>query len=304
MSLQLGSLPSLPLVPLQCQSVSLLNHFYVDSCRKLTLNKAASTTVREGTYFIQSAQACALLATSGCVKMANDLANAVRSRDKPGFFSLPISEALGNPVFPLSKIFISSDFELSLSGSGLVIFTSGTTGPPKGAVKKRSFFVNNSETFVNWWQLSETDVVLHVLPVHHSTGLSVTFLAPLISGAGIEFGLKSRFSAADMWERWLRGGLTVFSGVPTMYQRMMRHYEDEILAKRGEAVAQRYARAAQDFRLLLCGTSALPFTLQSKWIKLLGGKGRILERYGGTEFSGIFSVQPGDMNNPDVSPKL
>lgn len=212
-----------------------------------------------------------------------------------------VAEASGKPPFPLGRIIISSDHELSLSAPGLVIFTSGTTGPPKGALKKRSFYMNNSETFANWWRLKEDDVVLHVLPVHHSTGLSVTFLAPLISGARVEFGSKARFSAEAMWERWIQGGLTVFSGVPTMYQRMIWYYEDEILAKKGPKEAERYAKAARAFRLLLCGTSALPYSLQTKWIMILGGQKRILERYGGTEFSGIFSVQPEDMDNPDVS---
>lgn len=213
---------------------------------------------------------------------------------------MPVVEGLNQATIPLRDMFISADHELAPSGPGLVIFTSGTTGPPKGALKKRTFYTDNAETFARWWQLNENDAVLHVLPVHHSTGLSVTFLAPIISGARIEFGAKSRFSPAAMWDRWLQGGLTVFSGVPTMYQRMMRYYEDEIVAKRGAQEAQRYAKAARAFRLLLCGTSALPFSLQSKWISLLGNENRILERYGGTEFSGVFSVQPKDMNNPDV----
>lgn len=213
---------------------------------------------------------------------------------------MPVVEGLNQPKIPVKDMFISADHVLNPSEPGLVIFTSGTTGPPKGALKKRSFYTDNSETFARWWQLNDSDVVLHVLPVHHSTGLSVTFLAPLISGACIEFGSKSRFSPAAMWERWLQGDLTVFSGVPTMYQRMMRYYEDEVVAKRGAKEAQRYAEAARSFRLLLCGTSALPFSLQSKWISLLGNENRILERYGGTEFSGVFSVQPRDMNNPDV----
>ncbi|KAF5012776.1 hypothetical protein FDECE_1196 [Fusarium decemcellulare] len=261
---------------------------------------SASVTVKEATYFVRTAEACAILTTSECMKTGNELATVVQQGENPKFFALPIAEGLNQPRIPLAEIFISSDHELPLSGPGLVIFTSGTTGPPKGALKKRSFYMNNSETFANWWRLGENDVVLHVLPVHHSTGLSVTFLAPLISGACVEFGAKARFSAAAMWERWLQGGLTVFSGVPTMYQRMMRYYEDEIV-KKGPQEASKYADAARAFRLLLCGTSALPFSLQTKWIKLLGGERRILERYGGTEFSGIFSVQPGDMKNPDGS---
>ncbi|UPL03013.1 hypothetical protein LCI18_013947 [Fusarium solani-melongenae] len=262
---------------------------------------SATATVKEGAYFRRTAEACAILTTSECSQVGRELSAVVRAREDPKFFDLPIVDGLGQPLIPLKDILISSDHELPLSDPGLVIFTSGTTGPPKGALKKRSFYMNNSETFAHWWRLNENDVVLHVLPVHHSTGLSVTFLAPIISGGCVEFGAKARFSAANMWERWLQGGLTVFSGVPTMYQRMMRYYEDEIVAKRGSQEAQKYAKAAQAFQLLLCGTSALPFSLQSKWIKLLGGERRILERYGGTEFSGVFSVQPGDMNNPDGS---
>ena len=147
--------------------------------------------------------------------------------------------------------------------------------------------------------------MLHVLPVHHATGISVTFLGPLVSGARIEFGASSagwRFSPGAMWERWLRGGgLTVFSGVPTMYQRMMRHYQDEIVPNSTPEVIESYRDAARSFRLLLCGTSALPHSLQAKWAELLSDGRKILERYGGTEFSGVFSVEPGDAQVPDVS---
>ena len=262
-----------------------------------------TATVKEATYFRRVSQASAILATSDpeCAKTCAELAKAVNASEDPKFFAMPVVEGLNQPTIPVKDMFISSDHVLIPSDPGLVIFTSGTTGPRKGALKKRSFYTDNSETFARWWQLNDSDVVLHVLPVPHSTGLSVTFLAPLISGACIEFGRKSRFSPAAMWERLLQGDLTVFSGVPTMYQRMMRYYEDEIVVRRGAKEAQRYADAARSFRLLLCGTSALPFSLQSKWISLLGNQNRILERYGGTEFSGVFSVQPRDMNNPDVS---
>lgn len=271
-------------------------------CRELTdMPPASSVTAKEALYFCRTAGARAMLCTSGFSGVANEIAATVRQSRESSFFALPIAEVLGKSLIPIGNILISADHELALSGAGLVIFTSGTTGPPKGALKKRSFFTNNSEAFARWWQLDETDTVLHVLPVHHSTGLGVTFLAPLISGTSIEFNALKRFTAAEMWSRWMRGGLTIFSGVPTMYQRMMQHFEDEVVPKRSPQEIQRHIDAAKQFRLLLCGTSALPFSLQTKWINLLGGQNRVLERYGGTEFSGVFSVLPGDMGNPDVS---
>ena len=262
---------------------------------------AATATVKEATYFRRTAQASAIVATSGCLPTCVELASVVSTQEDPSFFTMAASEGLGKPRIPLADMIISSDWEPSAGAPGLVIFTSGTTGPPKGAVKKRTFYTDTAEAHSRWWGFRPDDVMLHVLPVHHSTGLSVTFTAPILWGCRVEFPANPRFNAAAMWERWLRGGLTLFSGVPTMYQRMMRHYDDEIVAKKSPQEATRYAKAAQAFRLLLCGTSALPFTLQSKWIKLLGGNSRILERYGGTEFTGVFGVQPGDMNTPDVS---
>jgi malonyl-CoA/methylmalonyl-CoA synthetase len=233
--------------------------------------------------------------------MCSQLAGEVTANEDSAFFALSAAQGFNQPRLAAKDMVISCDWALSPSAPGLVIFTSGTTGPPKGVVKKLNFYTDTAEAHARWWQYRPEDVMLHVLPVHHSPGISLTFLSPLITGCRVEFGPKGPFSPAAMWDRWLRGGLTLFSGVPTMYQRMMRYYEDEIVAKRGPREAQRYAEAAQNIRSLLCGTSALPFTLQTKWIKLLGGQKRILERYGGTEFTGIFGVQKGDMNNPDVS---
>lgn len=193
---------------------------------------------------------------------------------------------------------ISGDFLLDYYGTGLVIFTSGTSGPPKGVAKRRAFLDGAASIIAQWYQIKDSDVVLHTLPVHHATGIGVTFLPYLLSGATIEFH-SSGFDPAVIWERWRRGGLTVFSGVPTMYMRLMRYFEEKLSQQSPEEVAS-YVNAARSFRLMKSGSAALPQPLQLKWIKLLGGK-RILERYGATEFSSVFSVKPGDSKNPDVS---
>ncbi|KAL4744380.1 hypothetical protein BDW72DRAFT_199653 [Aspergillus terricola var. indicus] len=184
------------------------------------------------------------------------------------------------------KMIISSDHSLDYNGAGLAIFTSGTSGPPKCAVRRRRFLDMMTHGIATWNDLSEADVVLHTLP----------FLPFLLAGATIEFR-SSGFKEAEIWERWRRGGLTIFSGVPTMYMRLMRYYE-EVLAKRPDA--QVYREAAGAFRIMMSGSAALLFLLQVKWARLRGGK-RILERYGTTEFGSAFSVKPGDLGNPNGS---
>ncbi|RFU31222.1 hypothetical protein B7463_g5091, partial [Scytalidium lignicola] len=254
--------------------------------------------VQEATYFVKKSEAVTVLTSQRCMKLGNALAKEISSDFNPRFHSIDIRPHLFRPTLEPSDIIVSSDHFLDYYGSGLVIFTSGTTGPPKGAVKRRSFLDSSAQMMADLYNLGPDDTVMHNLPVHHATGISTTFAPFLQSGSCIEFH-SSGFDPANVWERWRRGGLTLFSGVPTMYMRLMRYFETNI-CKLPTHEMEEYIAAARNFKGLLCGTSALPFSLQQKWSALLGGK-KILERYGTTEFSGAFTVQPGDTNCPDGS---
>jgi len=146
--------------------------------------------------------------------------------------------------------------------------------------------------------VTPNDVILHVLPVHHATGLGINFFPFLISGACIEFR-GGGFDPTWMWERWRQGGLSFFSGVPTIYMRMMRYYQEEI-AKLPEDVKAEYVKGANQFRAMLCGSSALPRPMQDFWTRLRGGR-MILTRYGATEFGAVFKVEADDRNIPKDS---
>ncbi|KAL8865396.1 MAG: hypothetical protein Q9198_009345 [Flavoplaca austrocitrina] len=150
--------------------------------------------------------------------------------------------------------------------------------------------------------MREGDSVLHVLPVHHATGVTLTLLPFLFSGACIEFR-SGGFDPAWTWERIKRGDLSFFSGVPTIYMRLMQTYENK-LAKLPAAERKLYVDGATRIRAMLCGTSALPRPLSQKWKSLRGGK-EIITRYGGTEFGNTYTVTPWMENVPDgsVGPK-
>ncbi|KAJ5781022.1 hypothetical protein N7457_006182 [Penicillium paradoxum] len=257
---------------------------------------STAVPLEEALYFANTCQSVALLCSSKYAEFGQRLAQTIHTTRDPSFVSLSIRPEICKKLIPHDRIVVSSDHYLDYNGDGLAIFTSGTSGPPKCAVKRRSFIDMNAKAIADWYGLKEDDVVLHTLPVHHATGIGITFMPFLLAGATIEFQ-SSGFNAAEIWDRWRKGGLTVFSGVPTMYMRLMRHFE-EVLSKGPQA--RSYVQAASAFRLMMCGTSALPFSLQMKWSKLLNGK-RILERYGATEFSSVFSVRPGDSENPDGS---
>lgn len=253
--------------------------------RKLYTNKPTATAlpVQEAKSLVLRAQCAAIVSSSNATELTQGIVQAVGT-------SLPrltISHHLQPTPLDAHSITVSSNHIPNMNSAALVIFTSGTTGPPKGAVQRRSYIVGAAEDVADQYRLSEFDTVQHLLPVHHATGIGVTFLPFLISGACIEFRSGS-FDPAWTWERWSKGGLSVFSGVPTIYTRMMRYFESHI-ANLPSAQKEPYIQGARKLRVLLCGTSALPGPVQQFWTKILAGK-PILTRYGGTEFHAVLKA--------------
>lgn len=199
----------------------------------------------------------------------------------------PIGSHFRPTLLPADEATISSGPVPDMNAAALVIFTSGTTGPPKGAVQRRSYISGNGEADADYYQITDKDTVLHVLPVHHASGVGLTFLPFLAAGACIEFRSGS-FDTAWTWERWRQGGLTFFSGVPTIYMRMMRYYEENI-AHQAPEIRDQYIAGARQIRAMLCGTSALPGPVQEFWHQLRDKP--ILTRYGATEFGAVIKTE-------------
>ncbi|KAJ4718092.1 Malonate--CoA ligase [Melia azedarach] len=167
----------------------------------------------------------------------------------------------------------------------LIVYTSGTTGKPKGVVHTHKSITAQVQMLTEAWEYTSDDQFLHCLPLHHVHGLFNALLAPLYAGATVEF--LPKFSVRGIWQRWResyptngnRAGdaITAFTGVPTMYTRLIQGYE----AMDAELQAAS-ASAAKQLRLMMCGSSALPLPVMQQWETITGH--RLLERYGMTEF--------------------
>jgi malonyl-CoA/methylmalonyl-CoA synthetase len=181
---------------------------------------------------------------------------------------------------------------------GIVIFTSGTTGRPKAVVHRRTYTHETATSIGEGYDLGHQDVLLHLLPVHHTTGLGTSFFPFLCAGACIEFSGGGSFDPKWVWDRFLQGGLTVFSAVPTIFLRLKWDFENRIVKLPPSEVA-RFVTAANQFRLLLSGSSALQDNVQQFWTELRSGT-PILTRYGATEFPGCLKV-PLDANHKLLS---
>ncbi len=150
----------------------------------------------------------------------------------------------------------------------LVLYTSGTTGAPKGAVLTARNVASNLDGLAKAWALTERDRIAHALPLFHVHGLCLGLFGAMRTGA--EFSWQTRFEPA-LLAATIDAGATVLYAVPTMYHRLVE------LAERDSSVAAQLARA----RLLVSGSAPLS-TREFHRIERACAK-RVVERYGLTE---------------------
>jgi malonyl-CoA/methylmalonyl-CoA synthetase len=150
----------------------------------------------------------------------------------------------------------------------LIVYTSGTTGRPKGAVLPRRAIASNLDALAEVWGWTDADVVAHGLPLFHVHGLVIGILGPVRrGGTALHIG---RFSPEGVQEA-LSGPATMLFGVPTMYRRLAD----------AAAESPELATALGEARLLVSGSAALPASEHAR-IEELTGRG-VVERYGMTE---------------------
>jgi malonyl-CoA/methylmalonyl-CoA synthetase len=154
----------------------------------------------------------------------------------------------------------------------LMLYTSGTTGKPKGAVLSHRNLAVQQELLGETWGLRASDVLLHTLPLHHMHGLCISLLSCL--GAGATIRMLPGFDAARVWNEMATS--TVFMAVPTVYKKLFDAFDAADAATR-----DRWAKHATHLRLATSGSAALPVTLAERWRAIAGTIP--LERFGMTE---------------------
>lgn len=145
-----------------------------------------------------------------------------------------------------------------------ILYTSGTTGRPKGAMLSHGNLVSNALTLRDYWRFSAEDRLLHALPIFHTHGLFVGTNVTLAAKASMIF--LSRFSISEVLEAL--GHATVMMGVPTYYIRLL-----------GEPSFDRQKIASM--RLFISGSAPLSADVHREFSGRTGHA--ILERYGMTE---------------------
>jgi malonyl-CoA/methylmalonyl-CoA synthetase len=183
----------------------------------------------------------------------------------------------------------------------LLLYTSGTTGKPKGVVIRQGNLYHQITDLVKAWEWQQSDIALHVLPLHHVHGVVNILSCAAYCGARLQF---QGFNATRLWEQWADGSTqtrpTVLMAVPTIYAKLLEAAKELPT----EVVEQAVEQTLRPMRLQISGSAALPVSVMERWESLTGH--RLLERYGMTEFAmalsnphaPMSSRQPGHVGLP------
>lgn len=154
---------------------------------------------------------------------------------------------------------------LEPSRTALVLYTSGTTGLPKGVVLSASAVATDLDLLADAWGWTSSDVLAHGLPLFHVHGLVLGVIGALRVGSPlVHTGRPDPDGYAKAVEE---GGATMLFGVPTVWSRV--------------AASAPATRSLKGARLLVSGSAGLPVPVFEK-LRMACGQGP-LERYGMTE---------------------
>lgn len=218
----------------------------------------------ETTYFCEDAEVVTIVVSPSLAERVTPLAAGRRVVD------VEVARRGGAATLP----------SVGAGDAALQLYTSGTTGKPKGAIITHENLATQQELLRDAWGWRDDDVLLHTLPLHHMHGLAIALLSAI--GAGAATRMLAHFDARAVWDGM--ADATVFMAVPTIYAKLLAAFDAA-----DDATRTRWTANARALRLATSGSAALPVTLAERWRAVTGSYP--LERFGMTEI-GVGTTNP------------
>ena len=200
----------------------------------------------------------------------------VSSQDTSGFdpslTGIPLKELLSRANSEQPQVELNPEVDLAA-----LQYTGGTTGTAKGAMLTHRNLVSNALAFAATIKSTPEDIFLTALPLFHIYGMTTSMTVPISVGA--KMVLLTKFSPAQALDAIQRNQVTVFCGVPTMYQILLANPD-----------LTKYDLTS--IRVCISGASSLPPQVQRRFMEVTGGF--LAEGYGLTEASPVTHCTPVD----------
>uniref|UniRef100_A0A182MCY5 AMP-dependent synthetase/ligase domain-containing protein n=1 Tax=Anopheles culicifacies TaxID=139723 RepID=A0A182MCY5_9DIPT len=272
-------------------------------------------------YYIKDSDASLLLTTAEFLPLAEPLAvklqkpllvvnhelinaNGTPNGDTASMADVSYLDPLRENLLQLNDTLVvesALNGEFYRDANALILYTSGTTGKPKGVVLSYANLDAQLRALSHAWQVSSTDSVLHTLPLNHVHGTINALNLPLAVGA--KCVMLPKFDSSSVWSYLLNVNMTtkervnVFMGVPTMYGLLIREY-DSVFGKNARMCDYVKTHCKNKIRLMISGSAPLPGNIFDRWNEITGH--RLLERYGMTEIGMAISnpyLQDGELRS-------
>jgi long-chain acyl-CoA synthetase len=174
---------------------------------------------------------------------------------------------------------LKKNFNISLDDESMIVYTSGTTGNPKGVVLTQYNLLVDADSISKWHKLEKGDAMMCVLPIHHVNGTIVTMVTPMYYGGRTV--LNKKFHTETFLKLLDKENVKVVSVVPTLLQYLL-HSEEKI---------ENYN--LENFSHLICGAGPLTCELAKRFEEKFGL--RIAHGYGLSETTCYSCFVPVDL---------
>ena len=210
-------------------------------------------------FILRNSEAVACFAEPGQLQRAQRLISAENGDGVTGIrhllstADLPVTETQDEPAgWP-------TDEAPGLEDEALLVYTSGTTGAPKGVVLTQYNLLVDAAGISAWQGITGNQRMMCVLPVHHVNGIVVTLITPLLAGASIV--LNDHFSVHAFWKRVANEKVNVVSVVPTMLKYLLEQADINTLSGHSIFGGDLAHEDFTHFRHFICGAGTLSLTL-------------------------------------------
>ncbi|MCB9437460.1 MAG: acyl--CoA ligase [Anaerolineales bacterium] len=187
---------------------------------------------------------------------------------------------------------LDANDDTTLDDESLLVYTSGTTGPPKGVVLTQYNMLVDAYGISSWQGITGNQRMMAVLPIHHVNGTIVTLVTPMLVGASTV--LNRAYSSSHFWERIAKEKVNVVSVVPTLLQFSCEFADEQAL--KGESIfgTDLDREDLSHFRHLICGAGTLAVQLARRFENQFGFP--ILHGYGLSETTCYSCFLPIDLS--------